>query len=82
MIDNELHLPARLFLYGIAPIVEGTLADCVEHWKSNMSQLGPTLCRVRVKAPRGAYWMAAEDIQQLVNGAYLRGVEGRQKPNR
>jgi hypothetical protein len=70
MIHNELDLPARLFLYGAAPIVDGTLADCVNHWQSNMSQLGQALCRVRVKAPQGAYWMAAEDIQQIANSAH------------
>ena len=70
MINNELELPARLFLYGAAPIVNGTLADCVDHWKSNMSELGRALCRVRVTSPSGAYWMVAEDMQQLVNSAY------------
>lgn len=67
MIYNELHLPARLFLYGAAPIVDGTLADCVDHWRLRMSQFGQTLCRIRVKAPEGAYWMAPEEIQQVVN---------------
>lgn len=70
MIENELDLPARLFLYGTAPIVDGTLADCVNHWKANMSELGQALCRIRVKAPRGAYWMAAEDIQDLFDNAF------------
>jgi hypothetical protein len=66
-MDNELSLPARLFLYGTAPLVDGTLFDCVSHWKSNMSELGQSLCRVRVSTPSGAYWMAAEDIRELAN---------------
>jgi hypothetical protein len=76
MNDNELDLPARLFLYGTAPIVDGTLAQCVSHWKSNLSQLGQVLCRVRVRAPHGAYWMAAEDIQQIANGTLSTGSHG------
>jgi hypothetical protein len=67
MTENKLNLPARMFLFGAAPVVDGTLADCVDHWKSNMSQLGQALCRVQVKAPSGAYWMVAEDMQQLAN---------------
>ncbi|MBA2589433.1 MAG: hypothetical protein H0U98_12505 [Alphaproteobacteria bacterium] len=69
MIHHELNLPASLFLYGTAPIVDGTVSDCVRHWQDNMSQLGQALCRVRVNAPKGAYWMAPEDIRDLAHNA-------------
>jgi hypothetical protein len=71
MAHTQLDVPARLYLFGATPIVEGTLADCVDHWKVNMSQLAQSICWVRVDAPQGPYWMTVRDLQKIASSGHL-----------
>lgn len=65
MGHSDMKLPASLFLYGTKPIVTGTLADCVNHYKTKMSELGQILCCVRVKSHARGFWLYHRDLRDL-----------------
>jgi hypothetical protein len=64
MEKTELEWPASLFLFGARPVVDGTLSDCVTHWRDNLSLMGQALSRIRVYAPGGEYWISPEDVRE------------------
>lgn len=65
MESSEMGLPASLFLFGARPVVDGTLSDCLTHWRDNLGFLGQTLSRIRVYGPQGEYWISPEDVQDM-----------------
>jgi hypothetical protein len=67
MDQKDIVRPAAVFLYGVSPVFEGALGECVTHWHNNLSSFGQTLARVRVQDNFGAYWLGAEELMCLTS---------------
>jgi hypothetical protein len=54
-----------LYLMGQKPSFEGTLDECVAHWRDHLSLLGQCISNVHVRGHTGDYWLDSDGLREL-----------------